>query len=78
MLSCFAEDLGQAIYKPTALFAANQGLDPAPGSAEAGCEALPLNKTPTERKYTFSLAASMARVTLLGHWPLIADILTTN
>jgi hypothetical protein len=44
---------------------------PAPGPQSAGCEALPLNKTPTERKYTFSLPASMAGVSLLGDWPVI-------
>ena len=71
MFSRFAEDLGEAIYKPiesTALFAVNQASTPA-RIAVAGGEARLLNKSSTERKYTFSPAASMARVSLLGHWP---------
>jgi hypothetical protein len=57
------------------LFAFNKASSRAKLSAR-GCETPPLNKNPTERKYTFSLAASMARITLLEHWPLISDFST--
>jgi hypothetical protein len=59
------------------LFAFNKASSRAKLSAR-GCETPPLNKNPTERKYTFSLAASMARITLLEHWPLISDITLTE
>ena len=68
MFSRFAEDLGEAIYKPiesTALFAVNQASTRARISS-AGCEAPPLNKSPTERKYTFSLGSINGTGQLIG------------
>jgi hypothetical protein len=67
-MCCLAEDVGEAIYKPiesTALFAVNQASIRARMSS-AGCEAPPLNESPTERKYTFSPARINGTGQLIG------------
>jgi hypothetical protein len=68
MFSCFAEDLGAAIYKQiesTALFAVNQASTRARISS-SGCDAPPLNKSPTERKYTFCCVIRKNSIPLKG------------
>ena len=66
--SCFAEDLGEAVceaIEAPVLFAVNQASTPRQGPS-AGWEAPQLNKSPTERKYTFSLAAINGTGQLIG------------